>query len=173
MIWRKCVDFPNYEVSRDGLVRRTVHVPHGRPPGILKPFDDRGYPALKLPRDGVMRKVYVHRLVAKAFLGLVDDLEVDHRQHRLDRVDDLRIVTRAQNQQNTRGYSDATSVFKGVSWCSARQRWYACIAVDGRTKSLGRFTLERDAARAYDRAAFAAWGEYAFLNFPAPAEAAA
>jgi hypothetical protein len=32
--------------------------------------------------------------------------------------------------------------------------------------SLGRFASEHEAARAYDNAAFAAWGEYAFLNFP-------
>lgn len=32
--------------------------------------------------------------------------------------------------------------------------------------NIGRFDSEIDAARAYDRVAFAAFGEYAFLNFP-------
>jgi hypothetical protein len=36
--------------------------------------------------------------------------------------------------------------------------------VNGKTRSLGAFSEEKDAARAYDRAAVDVWGEFARLN---------
>ena len=59
-----------------------------------------------------------------------------------------------------------SSKYKGVSWSSQYQAWRACIMLDGKTKFLGRFWEEEDAAHAYDDAAREHFGEYAFLNFP-------
>jgi hypothetical protein len=36
--------------------------------------------------------------------------------------------------------------------------------VSGKTRSLGSFSEEKEAARAYDRAAIEIWGEFARLN---------
>ena len=166
--WRACVDFPGYQVSSRGRVRRIAHVPHAKPPGILKPWNDHGYPAVRLRRDDDrVVKVYVHRLIGKAFYGLTDSQEIDHRQH--DRADNtrIRVATRTENARNSRGWSDHSSRFKGVSWCVARQKWYACITIDARTKNLGHYSTEVAAARAYDAAASAAWGAFAFLNLEA------
>jgi hypothetical protein len=69
-------------------------------------------------------------------------------------------------QQNARGWKQHSSQFKGVSWSRTKKKWYACIRVAGeKTKSLGHFENEEEAARAYDHAAFSAWGDTAFLNF--------
>jgi hypothetical protein len=175
MTWQTCIDFPGYEVSRDGQVRRVVHVSHASvPPGILKAAVDKdhGYPYLKLrDKDGVVRKVYIHRLIGKAFHNLTDDSHIDHRWHDPADHTSIRVATHTQNMRNARGWRNSSSRFKGVSWLAAKRKWYACIELDGRTKSLGRYESEQDAARAYDRAALAAWGEYAYLNFPAEAEA--
>ena len=65
------------------------------------------------------------------------------------------------NQRKTRG----ASKFKGVSWDSSRGLWRAYITVHNTSKYLGRFHDERDAALAYDAAARAAFGEFAFCNF--------
>ena len=162
--WRVCADFPNYEISSAGCVRRTTAV-RGKNPQILKPWDDHGYCAFKLRRNGKTIKAYMHRLLGKAYHGLNDDTEIDHRNHVTTDNSDIRVASRAQNCRNTRGWRNRSSNFKGVSWNASRRKWYACIAIDGKTKSLGTYTSEVEAARAYDKAAFSAWGEFAFLNF--------
>lgn len=59
------------------------------------------------------------------------------------------------------------SGFKGVFFSRAAQKWTAQIKLDGKSGHLGLFTTPEDAARAYDKAAFAAWGSDCYLNFPA------
>ena len=44
------------------------------------------------------------------------------------------------------------SLFRGVHWCSNKQRWRAEIEVRGVAYKLGRFATEEEAARAYDAA---------------------
>lgn len=92
---------------------------------------------------------------------------VDHIDHDgLNNQDEnLRLATQAQNVHNNRGRRKATSAFKGVSWDRVREKWTAHISVDGNQVNLGRFPSEAEAARVYDAAALAAWGEFAYLNF--------
>lgn len=67
---------------------------------------------------------------------------------------------------NTRKRSDAeTSRFKGVSRHSKNEKWIAQIQEDGRTKYLGSFDSEEDAAKAYDAAAREVFGVFARTNF--------
>ena len=109
--------------------------------------------------------LYLHRLI----VGAGPSQHVDHRNgDKLDnRRGNLRVASKSQNGANrpkdniTRG---ATSHYKGVSWKSGRNRWVAHIHVEGRTQYLGSFTNEDDAARAYNMAAVATWGEFARLN---------
>jgi hypothetical protein len=165
--WKVCADYPVYEVSSLGRVRRR-YVMRGKPPCILKPWANNklGYQVVGLSHEGRKVRVFVHRLVGKAFYGLTDDREIDHRFHDPTDNINIRTVTRAQNVRSAHGRRRSTSQFKGVSWCAKRGLWYACIRLNGKTKSLGCFANEDAAARAYDRAAFAAWGQYAFINFP-------
>jgi hypothetical protein len=58
------------------------------------------------------------------------------------------------------------SGFKGVSFQSRTGKWVAQIKL-GKQTALGRFHTPEDAARAYDKAAFEAWGRDCYLNFPA------
>lgn len=115
------------------------------------------------------RGLYLHRLIANTPRGF----ETDHRNGlSLDnRRSNLRIATMSQNSANTGKPRRAdgkqhTSRFKGVSWSAERGKWRALITVNGQRRNLGRYTTEEEAAAVYDRAAFQAWGEFAFLNFP-------
>jgi len=92
--------------------------------------------------------------------------QTDHRNgDGLDnRRANLRPATVAQNAAN-QGSRAGTSQYKGVSWARRQRRWKAQIRVDYVLRCLGYFVAEEVAARAYDTAALAAWGDYARLNF--------
>lgn len=119
---------------------------------------------MSIRHNGKTIKCYVHRLIGEAFYSLQPGEEIDHIDH--CRVDNskIRVVTRAQNTHNARGQKDKSSRFKGVSWIADKGKWYACICLNGKTVSLGKFDNEIVAAMAYDVAAKRAWGEFAFLN---------
>lgn len=91
--WRKISDKPNYSISSNGDVRNDKT---GR---ILKPYkNNSGYYQVML--GSKTSPVYIHRLVAKAFIPNPDDLpQVDHiNGNKLDnRVDNLRWVTVSDN----------------------------------------------------------------------------
>lgn len=61
--WRPITMFPGYEVSNLGRVRW-----HGR--RLRKPVRDaKGYPRVSFWINGKSRQIYIHKLVAEAFLG--------------------------------------------------------------------------------------------------------
>jgi hypothetical protein len=94
--------------------------------------------------------------------------QTDHADHNglNNQRSNLRPARGGQNLQNARKRAGASSRFKGVSWDPVNQKWIARICVSGHQRNLGRHLSEEDAARAYDAAARAAFGEFACLNFP-------
>lgn len=108
--------------------------------------------------------VFMHRLLTDAPKGLC----VDHiNRNGLDnRRGNLRLASNSQNQANRRLGRNNTSGFRGVYFSIERQKWQSRIVVNQKGIELGRFEDIKDAARAYDRAAIAAFGSYASLNFP-------
>jgi hypothetical protein len=95
---------------------------------------------------------------------------VDHINH--DGLDNrranLRLATPSQNLGNKRPQRGGSSPYKGVSlqtsWHPIGRPWKASIDIDGRTKSIGYFATEVEAANAYDEAAIAKWGDFALTN---------
>lgn len=79
----------------------------------------------------------------------------------------LRLATQSENLANIGKHKDNTSGYKGVTRDKQREKWYAQIMYDGKTKFLGRFDNIIEAARAYDRGAKKYHSEeYAYVNFP-------
>jgi hypothetical protein len=87
-----------------------------------------------------------------------------------NRRQNLRPATTQQNVRNGRKTTTQTSsLYKGVRLMG--KCWVAEIRRAGK-RYIGSFATQEEAARAYDKAAAEAFGEYARLNFPiAPASA--
>ena len=98
--------------------------------------------------------------------------ETDHRDHDglNNRRENLRPATRNQNNANHRLRLSSASGFKGVTWHKRAGRWRAQITSEYRNIYLGLFGSAEEAARAYDVAALAMWGDFAHLNFPREGE---
>jgi hypothetical protein len=62
-------------------------------------------------------------------------------------------------------FSSGVSLYRGVSWHKRKQNWLATISIRRKTKNLGCFSLEEDAAKAYDRAAKYEHGRYVSICF--------
>lgn len=104
---------------------------------------------------------FMHYFLMERKKGFV----MDHVNHNsLDnRRSNLRYVTHTQNSQN-RLPKLKKSNFKGVSWISSRNEWYAQIDYNKKAYYLGSYKIEEHAAEAYNNAAIRLFGEYAYLN---------
>lgn len=99
--WRPIAEYPGYEVSDEGRIRRSLPAKTRKAGAILSTRGLRaGYPSVDLCRDGVSRTFHLHRLVAAAFLGEPAGREVNHiNGDKLDaRAVNLEYVSRSTNQ---------------------------------------------------------------------------
>ncbi|MDX0007821.1 hypothetical protein GOB40_13870 [Sinorhizobium meliloti] len=98
-----------------------------------------------------------HDLVARSRIGAASSARVRTKATRAKLSETFRLA----------GPQNNSSVnLKGVTYDCQREKWSARITINGKRIKLGRFTTPEEAARAYDAAAFAAWGRDCFLNFP-------
>jgi hypothetical protein len=127
-------------------------------------LNKNGYRAITLD----YKAYYAHRLAWLYIYGVWPENEIDHINHIKDdnRINNLREATRSQNEMNGSRLKWGVSQYRGVSWSIEKNKWRSYIKVNGTFHHLGYFTVEEDAARAYDRAAIKHFGEYADLNFP-------
>lgn len=115
--------------------------------------------------------VMMHKFIA----GTPEGMVTDHiNSVRLDnRKTNLRHATCSENAQHTSPWvkKNKHSAYKGVCRLrnpryELRKPWMAYIGLHGKRTYLGYFSSDGDAARAYDNAAKAMFGEFAKLNFP-------
>lgn len=113
MIWKKISTDPNYEISDDGTVRsldrvvpfiqrnqygeyQTTKTLKGKT--LKNKVMPNGYLISRLPSGDI----YTHRLVAREFIGDIDNMEINHIDgcKSNNSVDNLEIVTRTENQDH-------------------------------------------------------------------------
>ena len=105
--------------------------------------------------------ILMHRLLLGFPIG-VDHVNGNGLDNQRDNLRPTGQSGNLANQRATRG----SSAYKGVSWMGRLNKWRAYISPRSGQRHLGTFTSEVDAARAYDRAALALWGDFAHTNFP-------
>ena len=99
---------------------------------------------------------------------------IDHKNgNTLDnRAANLRVATSSIQGHNKRKRAGCTSQYFGVSLEPKTRKWRAIVTHKKKSRNLGFYALEEDAARAYDRGASEIYGLHAQLNFPPEAIAA-
>jgi hypothetical protein len=98
----------------------------------------------------VLKRHYVHRLVAMAFLNYNDfNLVIDHKNNikNDNKLENLQIVTHRVNLLKDK--KNKTSKYPGVCWHNRDKYWQASINIKGKYKYLGSFKNEFEAYLAY------------------------
>lgn len=115
-------------------------------------------------KHGKIVSLKMHREILKPSVGM----EVDHiNGNGFDnRRCNLREVTKSQNQRWSGKHCISSSRFKGVTWNKKNSKWVAQIHTPPRSRYIGLFEDETEAAKAYDRVALELYGEFAKINFP-------
>ncbi len=106
--------------------------------------------------------IYMSRFI----MNTPDEMEADHRDGNTlnNQKYNLRNCTRAENEHNKNVNINNKSGYKGVSYDKIRNRWIACIMINGKNVFLGRHETAINAARAYNEGAIKYHGEFANLN---------
>jgi len=112
--------------------------------------------------NGKYTCLLMHRLI----MGIPDPLQVDHRNSNglNNQKHNLRICTGQQNSQNSRKTTNSTSIYKGVSYVTKKNKWRSRIMVNGNPIHLGYYGTEIQAAIAYNNSAIKYFGDFALLN---------
>lgn len=128
------------------------------PEGLASSFNKTfaGKPALSAMSDGYKlgnvsgRMVKAHRAAWAMHYGRWPTM-IDHinRDRSDNRICNLREVTRQQNSYNVPSTLGSSSKYVGVHLRKDRKKWVAQIKVDGRSRHIGTFGSEEEAAAAY------------------------
>ena len=94
-----------------------------------------------------------HRLIYLMHHGFLPEF-IDHinGNARDNRIENLRAVTKQENNRNRKINGNNQSGIKGVHWDAPRKKWKAQLSFDGRQHYLGLFLTLEDAAEAVRKA---------------------
>ena len=153
-----------YEVSNFGTVKslEREYLVNGKYPAIVKErilrpcLNSHGYYQNTLSKDGKTKTIKIHVLVAMAFLGHVPDgthkIVVDHIDNNPlnNHLSNLQLISQRENTSKDR--KNGTSQYTGVFLKKNINKWLANIKIDSKSKHLGYFASEEEAAEAYQKA---------------------
>jgi hypothetical protein len=116
-------------------------------------------------RVSISNKIYLeHRVIWIYFNGLIPkNLFIDHiNQNKNDnRIENLRLCTRSENQYNRGAYKNNTSGVKGVSYNKALKKYSSQMRINDVKTHLGYFDTIELAKEAYDLKAIEVQGQFA------------
>lgn len=108
-------------------------------------------------------KVQAHRIIWEMHNGPIPiGFEIDHIDGDPwnNRLGNLRLATRQQNQWNRAVLPHNKSGYKGVHWDAEKKRFIAQISINGKKKHIGQFKTVEEAANAYAAEAKAQHGDF-------------
>ena len=118
---------------------------------LKKMTSSNGYHFVKLCKDKVAKITYTHKTVARHYIPNPDNKKcVDHinRDKQNNNIRNLRWVTCSENNINSaiRGKSK----YRGVGFHKQKNKWRTVITIDGKSKHIGYYETEIEAAKAYN-----------------------
>lgn len=144
-----------YQISNFGNIKSLGKF-KGKKEKIIKSFlKTTGYYGLTLAKNKKQKSHHIHQLMAVTFLKHKPDgntLVVDHIDgNKLNnRLDNLQIITNRENSSKDK--KNGSSQYVGVSWDKRQRKWRANIFIDQKSRYLGIFRHEIEAAEAYQKA---------------------
>ena len=144
-----------YQVSNYGNVKSLQRLDRMNRPvkeKLLKPRQSsNSYLDVCLCNNG-SQTYTIHQLVAMAFLNHQPcgyKMIIDHKDFNRTNncLSNLKLISVRENTNQK--HRKSSSSYTGVSWHKKSKKWYACIRIDNKTKNLGYFLKEGDAAIAY------------------------
>ena len=149
----KMKPLPDIEVLRElltycpesGVLRWKVNSKR-RKAGDIAGWSNNGYIVVTISQ----RSYRAHRIAWALYYGEDPELHIDHKNgDRSDnRIANLRLATRSENNYNIGVRSDNTTGHRGVTYRPERQKYQAYININGRSKNLGRYDFLEDAISA-------------------------
>lgn len=109
------------------------------------------------------RSVRMHRFIMNPLCNqLMDHIDGNGLNNQKS---NLRICSAKENCRSFKlKRKNASSNFRGVSWCKTRKKWRSQISIDRKTIVIGAYDNETEAALAYNVAASFEFKEFANLN---------
>lgn len=140
-------DLFDYDKVQGRLIRKVRTSPNTRVGEAAGRTNGKGYRQTMVDN----RRYMDHRLVWLYVTGVWPPAEVDHTNGIRDdnRIENLRLATKAQNQQNVAMRSHNTSGYIGVTWYKKSGKWRAQIKSNGKKIHIGLFDCPAEAHKAY------------------------
>lgn len=147
--WKVIKGCSNYSISSCGKIKNNITNK------ILKQQPNpKGYLSTNIKTDDDKTVRYgIHRLMGLHFLDIIDGKNyVDHidRNKQNNIILNLRWVSNQENIRNQNKRCGYTSKYKGVNFNKERNKWDAKIKINYKTKNIGRYKTEEEAALAYN-----------------------
>jgi hypothetical protein len=146
-VWKIITEYPNYSISNFGVVKNIIT------DRILVNNKLRGgYLIIGLSKNGKRKRFLISRLVGEYFLDNFNpSLDIDHidRDKQNNNINNLRCVSRSENNRNRNKNGSCTSKYKGVCFNKQNCKWKAYVKNNGKVIHLGLFENEEDASKKY------------------------
>jgi hypothetical protein len=128
-------------------------------------YIDAGYATRRHTVNGKQKQIRMHRVILERMIGR--DIQTGEFPDHIDgnplnnSRDNLRLVTRAQNNQNSRMRKDNTSGCKGVNLNKTTNKWQVVIMANKKSHRLGSYDDYDEACRVANEFRERLHGEYA------------
>ena len=164
--YERAAEILRYEPETGKLIRRVTTSSRAKEGDEAGTIDDLGYRRVQISLDGKRKLFRLHQIVwfihHNNIPKMLDHIDGDRLNNR---IENLRLATHQQNNRNRSSNRNSSSKYLGVSWNNYRKKWEARIRINRKSKCLGYFDDEIEAAKVYDAAARHHHGEFANPNF--------